>query len=36
MSPMLPSPFNPNLSIAGIEVTQGIQYFNLTGQGTGG
>jgi hypothetical protein len=27
----MPSPpYNPNIRIAGVEVTQGIQYFDLT------
>jgi hypothetical protein len=33
--PPPPPPRNANLSIAGIEVTQGIQFFNFNGQGTG-
>jgi hypothetical protein len=33
---MEPPPYNLNIRIAGIEVTQGIQFFNLTGQGIPG
>jgi hypothetical protein len=33
--PPPPPPRNPNIRIAGIEVTQGIQFFNFNGQGTG-